>query len=129
MIPGRKWHGRPVPTLVALLIALALVNCETTRFAPPRVTPEMTMWKKNPGVDLATLETGRTLFVSRCIECHTLPAVSRYDAVAWLWLLDDMAKRASLKSDERKALLAYLLAACAQVNSDEKQRQLQAGGN
>jgi hypothetical protein len=130
IISVRKWHEQVIPTLVVLLIALGLVNCEITGFAPPPVTAEMAMWQKNAPVDLATLETGRMLFVSRCIECHTLPPVSRYDAVAWPWLVDDMAKRASLKSDERKALLSYLLAARAQVNSEQKQRQLQeASGN
>ena len=61
-----------------------------------------------------TLREGRALFVSRCIECHTLPVVSRYDPVAWPWLVDDMAERASLKPGEREALVAYILAVRAQ---------------
>ena len=66
-------------------------------------------------VDESTLREGRTLFVSRCIECHTLPLVSRYDAVAWPWLVDDMAARASLKPAEREAVVAYILAVRAQT--------------
>ena len=62
-----------------------------------------------------TLREGRALFVSRCIECHTLPVVSRYDPVAWPWLVDDMAGRASLKPAERDALVAYLLAVRVQT--------------
>jgi len=66
-------------------------------------------------IDQRTLQEGRTLFVSRCIECHTLPVVSRYDPVAWPWLVDNMAHRASLKPAEREALVAYLLAVRAQT--------------
>ena len=66
--------------------------------------------RKRQQVNLATLQAGRTLFVSRCIECHTVPVVSHYDAVAWPWLVDDMAARASLKPAEREALIAYILA-------------------
>jgi len=65
-------------------------------------------------IDQRTLQEGRTLFVSRCIECHTLPVVSRYDPVAWPWLVDDMAARASLKPAEREAIVAYILAVRAQ---------------
>jgi len=56
------------------------------------------------------LREGRTLFVSRCIECHTLPAVSRYNAAAWPRLVDKMSGRANLKPAERDAIVAYLLA-------------------
>ncbi len=57
------------------------------------------------------LQEGRTLFVSRCLECHTLPVISKYSADAWPHLVDKMAKRADLKPAERNALVAYLQAA------------------
>ena len=101
-------------TLVCFCLVLALANCESTKFVPPPVTSQMAVVGKKQPVDLAMLQTGRTLFVSRCIECHTLPVVSHYDAVAWPWLVDDMSARAGLKPAEREALVAYLLAACAQ---------------
>jgi mono/diheme cytochrome c family protein len=61
-----------------------------------------------------TLREGRALFVSRCIECHTLPAVQKYTAAAWPHLVDKMAKRADLKPTERDAIVAYVLAARSQ---------------
>lgn len=95
--------------------ALALISCESTNFVPPPVTTEMvSARKKGQAVNMATLEAGRRLFASRCIECHTLPVVSRYDAVAWPWLVDDMSDRSGLKPAEREAMVAYLLAARAQ---------------
>lgn len=61
-------------------------------------------------VDEKTLKAGRDLFVSRCIECHTLPPISRYPASAWPRLVDQMAKRADLKAAERDAIVAYIVA-------------------
>jgi mono/diheme cytochrome c family protein len=102
-----------VACLFCISLAFALSNCEST-FVPPPVTPELSAVRTGQRADLATLQAGRALFVSRCIECHTLPSVSRYDAVAWPWLVNDMAPRAGLKPAERQALIAYILAARAQ---------------
>jgi len=79
------------------------------------MTHEVVRAGERAHVDERTLREGRSLFVSRCIECHTLPVVSRYDPVAWPWLVDNMAHRASLKPAEREALVAYLLAVRAQT--------------
>jgi mono/diheme cytochrome c family protein len=105
-------RGRP---LACFSVAVALSNCESTNFVPPPVTPQMAVVRKDQSIDLATLRAGRILFVSRCIECHTLPAVSRYDAVAWPWLVNDMSARSGLKPAEREAVVAYILAARAQL--------------
>ena len=90
-------------------IVCLLIGCESTNFAPPPVTPQMA---KTGGrqVSLATLEHGRKLFVSRCIECHTLPPVSSRSAVKWPSAVDRMAARASLKPAERDAMVDYLQA-------------------
>jgi hypothetical protein len=44
-----------------------------------------------------------------------LPVVSDYRASAWPRLVDKMADRADLKSSERNAVVAYILAARAQT--------------
>jgi hypothetical protein len=88
-----------------------LVSCESTNYAPPPVTAQMAKTGTSQHVDLAALREGRTLFVSRCIECHTLPVVSAHSASEWPRLIDEMAGRASLKPPERNAVLAYILAA------------------
>jgi hypothetical protein len=86
-----------------------LVSCSTT--APPEVTPQFVRANSNWGVSLAQLRQGRTLFVSRCIECHTLPPVAAHTAAEWPYLIKEMADRASLKPAEQSAVLAYILAA------------------
>jgi hypothetical protein len=111
-----------LPSFAALVCLLA--SCESTGYAPPPVTGKMAKTsakqsaigrtRRGEHVDLARLREGRTLFVSRCIECHTLPAVTRHTATEWPGIVDEMAGRASLKPAERDALLAYITAARAQ---------------
>ena len=98
----------------AIVCLVNLSSCGTTNFAPPPVTAELARAGARQHVDLATLHEGRALFASRCIECHTLPAVSQHSATEWPRLIDEMAGRASLKSTQRDAVLAYILVAHSQ---------------
>lgn len=97
-----------------LFAGCLLIGCESTSHAPPPVTSQMAKVGTKQHVDLAELRDGRRLFVSRCIECHTLPAVTSHTASEWPRLIDEMAGRANLKPAERNVLLAYILAARAQ---------------
>jgi hypothetical protein len=99
--------------LTAVLVCF-LVGCQSTSYTPPPVTPAMANVSSQQHVDLATLRDGRSLFVSRCIECHALPSISRHGAAEWPRLIDEMAGRANLKRSERDALLAYIVAVRSQ---------------
>jgi predicted lipoprotein with Yx(FWY)xxD motif len=101
---------RFVRAILSILIVL-LLGCESTRYAPPPVTAQMA---KTGDVDLAKLREGRTLYVSRCIECHALPSVAQHTAAQWPRLIDEMADRANLNTSERNALVAYIVAARSQ---------------
>jgi hypothetical protein len=96
---------------VSILVVLAclLVSCESTNYVPP-VTSQMATARKGQRVDLVMLREGRTLFVHRCIECHTLPVPWRYSTEDWPNIVDSMSHRASLKPAEREAIVAYILA-------------------
>jgi hypothetical protein len=100
--------------LVAALCG-SFVGCETTNCVPP-VTSQMANATSEKGthVDLAKLREGRTLFVHRCIECHTLPALWRYTPKDWTEIVNSMSHRASLKPAERDAVIAYILAVRSQ---------------
>ena len=65
-------------------------------------------------VDVATLQKGRMLLVHRCIECHTLPPLWHYKIDDWPEIVDSMSHRASLKPQERDAIIAYILAVRSQ---------------
>ena len=96
------------------LIGCMLVACEsTTNYVPP-VTAQMAGGKKEKPAELARLREGRTLFVHRCIECHTLPPLWHYTTKDWREIVSTMSHRASLKAEEREAIVAYILAVRAQ---------------
>jgi hypothetical protein len=57
------------------------------------------------------LREGRTLFVHRCIECHTLPRLWHYRTEDWPGIVDSLSHRSSLKPAGREAIVAYVLAA------------------
>jgi hypothetical protein len=100
---------------VCFSLSLLFLLAACTNTTPPIVAPEMVLGKdSNRTVALTKLEHGRVLFASRCIECHTLPPVNAHDASEWPCLVSWMAKRASLKPEEREAMIAYLVAARAQ---------------
>ncbi len=86
---------------LALLSFIILGGCAA--YVPPVV--------RNEHVDLALMQRGRTLFAQRCIECHTLPPVWYYSREDWPRIVDSMAHRASLRPNEREAILSYILAA------------------
>ena len=99
-------------SIFAAIVCIANLNsCQTISFAPPpRVTPELARAGGRQHVDLATLREGRSLFVARCIECHTLPVASRFTESDWPCIVHEMGGRAKLKPAERDAVLAYILA-------------------
>jgi mono/diheme cytochrome c family protein len=99
--------------LTMMICILGSFGCQSS-VSPAPMTHEVVRAGARAHINEQTLREGRALFVSRCIECHTLPVVSRYDPVAWPWLVDDMAERSSSKPAEREALVAYILAVCAQ---------------
>jgi mono/diheme cytochrome c family protein len=88
-----------------------LAGCSAT--SPPEVTPKMARASSHGPATVGQLQHGRVLFASRCIECHTLPPIARYTDSQWPHLVNAMAGRASLKPEEREAVLSYILAARA----------------
>ncbi len=91
-------------------VLVAVTACTDLDFAPPAVTQELARTSGNKGVTVGQLEAGRRFFVSRCIECHTLPVASRFTESEWPCIVYEMGNRAALKPTEREAVLAYILA-------------------
>lgn len=94
---------------IFIVLACLLPSCGLTNYVPP-ATSQMASARKGQHVDLAMLREGRTLFVHRCIECHTLPVLWHYRTDDWPGIVNSMSHRASLKPTEREAIVAYILA-------------------
>jgi hypothetical protein len=100
------WVGR----VVSAIITLFIVSC--ANFAPPpTITPALIANASPDHASARDLATGRNLFVSRCVECHTLPSVTKHSPGEWPHLVSRMAGRANLSASEQSAVIAYLRAA------------------
>jgi cytochrome c1 len=100
------WLCRVVSTIITLFI----VSC--ANFAPPpEVSPALIANARPDHVGAEQLQSGRRLFVSRCLECHTLPQITKYNREQWPHLVSRMSGRANLSASEQAAIVAYLRAA------------------
>ena len=96
--------------IVAVVIPLFIVSC--ANFAPPpAVSPALIANARPDHVDAGQLQNGHRLFVSRCLECHTLPPVTKYSRDEWPYLVSRMSNRANLSGSDQSAIIAYLRAA------------------
>jgi hypothetical protein len=57
------------------------------------------------------LEEGRTLYVTRCAECHDLEMLDSRSISGWKSMVSKMAGKAHLKSNQEELILQYLTAA------------------
>jgi mono/diheme cytochrome c family protein len=109
------------------LLALLIPACVTEEFKPPAVTPALVARaeKDRAGngsipVTRETLTAGRVLFLHRCLECHTLPVVTKYSRDEWPHLVNRMAPRANLTPEEEESVVHYLRAASDRPPDDRQ---------
>ncbi len=108
-LPSRSENA--IHLKLSILVAfIFLFGCETSNYAPPVTTEMARTASAKKQIDQSQLEHGRALFVHRCIGCHTLPPMWKYSRQDWPQIVNDMSHRASLKPEERAAVIAYILA-------------------
>jgi mono/diheme cytochrome c family protein len=88
--------------------ALSFTGC-ATQSKPAFPTAEVVARKS--GSEVAVLERGRTIYATRCTECHVARPVTRFSAGEWPAQVARMAPRAKLSSEDRFAVESYLVAA------------------
>jgi len=91
------------------LCALFLNACESTPKSAPPVTASLVRAGGRVKADAPTLTAGRAVFLNRCIHCHALPNVCRFDAPRLTAIVAKMSRRANLNAAQHDALLKYLL--------------------
>ena len=91
-------------TMAAAALALTFGACAT---AIPHLSQQQLSWaqEKWPGVELAGLEHGRSLYVTRCSACHEAPYPADIEAEQ---LLGEMANRAHLSAEEQALVIRFL---------------------
>jgi hypothetical protein len=105
-----RFEMKLLVSLVAVPIcAVVFVSCETSVQSAPPVTAALVRSGKREHADARTLAEGRTVFVNRCIACHALPDVSRYDSARIPHIVSWMSGRAHITAEQKEALTKYLL--------------------
>jgi mono/diheme cytochrome c family protein len=98
-------------SIALALGAVLFAGCRSnlTSVAPPVTTTFLSAGAHQPG-DPRTLSEGRALFLNRCIQCHALPEVARFNAARLTAIVATMSGRANLNHGQHDAVLKYLLA-------------------
>lgn len=97
------------------IIAVLLASCETALRSAPPVTAAFVQAGRREKADARTLEAGRKVFLNRCIGCHALPEIARYDSARIPRIVTWMSHRAHLSREQQDALVKYLLTVKSQL--------------
>jgi mono/diheme cytochrome c family protein len=101
---------RRVGTSIVLLLGAALwAGCQSNLTLAPPLSPAFIRAGVRENADERTLAQGRALFLNRCIQCHALPEIARFDAPRLTGIVAKMSGRASLSPKQHEAVLKYLL--------------------
>ncbi len=67
--------------------------------------------KRWPGVTQHDLDSGRTIFTTRCTKCHLAKNIADKTEAQWVPILNKMAPMAKLAPEQKELLTRYVLAA------------------
>lgn len=100
--------------ILLAVAALLVASCATSNL--PSLSPDLVARGRADHSSAEQLASGRELFVTRCLECHTLPSVTKYTREEWSRLVREMAGRANLTAGEEQSVVAYLRAAASDTS-------------
>jgi cytochrome c2 len=97
-------------SLIACALAFLAAGCQSnlSSCAPPVTASFIRAGLRHNG-NSRTLAQGRAVFLNRCIQCHALPNVARFDAPQLKTIVAQMSGRANLNPEQHEAVLKYLL--------------------
>ena len=95
---------------IAIGLAALFAGCQSnlSSCAPP-ITASFIRAGVREKSDARTLTQGRAVFLNRCIQCHALPEVSKYDPPRLTAIVAKMSGRANMNPEQHDAVLKYLL--------------------
>ena len=105
--------------VVLILSGFVVAGCQSNLPSAPPITESLIRAGRREKADGPTLAKGRKVFVNRCILCHALPDIARYNSARLPGIVGWMSGRAHLTTEQHEALVKYLLA----VKSQSRQHQ------
>ena len=92
--------------LVVGLLSVVVGACSSARYTFP-TAEQLGATGRFDEEQVRSLESGRTLAVVECADCHRMYWPAEYTAAEWPRILSDMGRRASLSEDEVNDLELY----------------------
>ncbi len=100
-------HPRLLSICLPLIATLLIAGCVSLEQAAPPVAmlglPEF-------GTQLASLQKGRVIYITRCAKCHSVEPVKKYTRSDWDNILPKMAVKTKLTTADDALVRAYVLA-------------------
>ncbi len=99
--------------------AIILVECTPKGSIGPKAPGETeyaVAQKKWKDVEMADLTTGHVIYATKCNTCHGLKEIGNYDEATWGKLIEAMAPKAKLNTEETEKLRKYIYSS-REVNS------------
>lgn len=102
-------------TAAAIII---LASCSPKLLVPTQADADRAQ-RTFPGVTLAQIEEGKTLFETHCDKCHALKKPESHTEMEWHNIVPEMAAKAKIDEETEGKILRYVLAMReAVVNKD-----------
>lgn len=92
--------------LATIVFACSRKTLSTSDIAPAVSNTEVTT---NNNTDLAKVESGKTIYTTKCSKCHTTKEVTAYTASRWEGILKNMIPKAKLDETEAQQVTAYVM--------------------
>jgi mono/diheme cytochrome c family protein len=97
-------------SVVLAFLAALFSGCQSNlKSAPPVTESFIRAGLREQHASGPTLAEGRKVFLTRCIPCHALPEIDRYDPARIPSIVGWMSGRAHLSAGQKEALIKYLL--------------------
>jgi cytochrome c5 len=93
--------------LAVLFILAALVAC--SKMLTPTQSDADRAAAKFPGLTLAELNEGKTLYADNCAKCHSLKKPKSRNEEGWRKIVPPMAKKAKITADHEDKILKYVV--------------------
>lgn len=90
-------------TTIIIILVLTFVSCTTKLYVPSDANVN-----KRETASLAELQQGKEIFSGKCGGCHKLHKPEKYQPEDWTKILEKMAPKAKLTTDQKALVFKYV---------------------
>lgn len=94
--------------IIYIYVILLLSACSATILTPAQGDADRGA-QKFPGLTLAELNQGKTLYEASCGKCHGLKKPNALDEAGWRKIVPPMAQKAKIDAEAERLVLQYVV--------------------